>query len=255
MDTGSGFRFGGLRSHSLASVSNLEEGETRQVTLDASSLVPGRVTGQIYLDGQLYAQGEFGLHSRETDPNGRSINSTSRAGFVTDAEGRFSAEIPAGWVSAFVSLAKSRGGPFMIALFGEHPGAYDVVPIDSTEQLHVLPGQTAIGVFHLVHTKMRVRLLEHDGAPATERYFLLHRDDRTFGPEDLRTNAEGWLVMDPAPAYPFGFYTWPKRMDQLGAIQRSQEERNRLRISVGPVQIPTGIREAEFTLRLPDDGR
>ncbi len=60
--------------------------------------------------------------------------------------------------------------------------------------------------------------------------------------------------MDPAPAYPFGFYTWPKRMDQPGTMQLSQEERNQLRISVGPVQIPTGTLEAEFTLRLPDDG-
>ena len=78
-------------------------------------------------------------------------------GLMTDEGGRFSVEIQPGYVSVFTTPERETAGV----------GA----PIVSTEEVQVLPGQTAVGVFHLVHVRMRVRFLEHDGTPATERYF------------------------------------------------------------------------------------
>lgn len=63
----------------------------------------------------------------------------------------------------------------------------------------------------------------------------------------------GWSWVDPAPADPVRFYTWPRLMNDRAALRRSQEERDRLRITVGPVQIPAGAVDAELTLRLPAD--
>ena len=194
-----------------------------------------RVEGE---HGQPYTHGRFGLRQRAFDSTSRSVGYTSREGFTTDADGGFSAEIQSGLVSVFVTPDGST------ARLG--------VPIVGIQELQVLPGQASAGVFHLVHVRMRVRFLEHDGTPATERYFSLDRYGN--GRSDVRTNSEGWLVVDPAPTDPVRFHTWPKRMDQLGTMKLSQEERNQMWITVGPVQMPAGAVEAEFTLRLPDDG-
>jgi hypothetical protein len=227
-----------LLRHKLATVRNLKDGEMRRITLDASELVPGRITGQIFLDGQPYTNGRFGLRQRAFDSTSPSVSYTIREGLTTDADGGFSSETQSGLVSVFVTPDGSTAGLS--------------VQIVGIQELQVQPGQASAGVFHLVHVRMRVRFLEHDGTPATERYFSLDRYGN--GRSDVRTNSEGWLVVDPAPTVPVRFHTWPKRMDTLGAVKRSQEERNQLSITVGPVQMPAGAVDAEFTLRLPDDG-
>ena len=48
-----------------------------------------------------------------------------------------------------------------------------------------------------MHRRLRVRVLEADGAPARERWFRAYAS----GFECVgRLDAEGWLVLDPAPA-------------------------------------------------------
>jgi hypothetical protein len=224
------------RRHKLASFTDLEFGEMRQVVLDASALLPGKLTGQIFLDGQPYANAKFGLRRSEIDGTGRLIGRGGRSGYKTDENGRFSAEVEGGYVSVFLTpgeKATSRG-----------------VPIEGADQLHVPPSRTTTGVFYLLRLTMRVRFLEHDGTPATQRY-ISRPGGRRF--ENLRTDGDGWLVLDPAPTESVTFYTWPKGLDDRGAMQQSFQERKTLRITLGPVQIPPGTNQAEFTLRLPAD--
>ena len=93
-----------------------------------------------------------------------------------------------------------------------------------------------------------MRFLESDGTPAVERFISYG------GATDRRTDAEGWLVVDPAPLDPVRFYTWPKGMDRQAVQNQTGQDRARrdaMLVTLESVQMPSGQKEAEVTLRLP----
>jgi hypothetical protein len=226
----------------LARVTGLAEGETRDLTLNASILVPGELRGLVVVDGLPLAAAQVNLRGTRPDGQGGSkwLNGPSP---TTDAEGRFTASLQGGEWTLATAFSRAGTAPLWMELVG-------VATVRS--------GKSTEAVFRFERRRVTVRLLSADGQPVADREVDAQtgRAQRTE-----RTDQDGCLVFDPAPPGTMTFFVWPEhlltqeqRNKAWGELMKSKRPYDDLlaaRIKLGEFTVPAGEKSAEVTLRLP----
>lgn len=212
-----GNRGGTSRQLELARLPGLADGDTRWLDLDIAASQPGSVVGLVRLEGQPWRRGEARLGNVHVR---------------TDDEGRFTAELDPGryWLELLHAGDVAR------------PFALSDRPID------VVPDQVAEQIFEVRRRVLRLRVLEPDGTPATQRLILLRG---ALSSDDPERDADGWITVDPIPPRPILVLTYPIGFVAAARAAMSPEDRQRIVIRLGEVTAPEGPREAQIELRIP----
>ena len=187
----------------------LTAGKTTQVSIDVRKFMPGRVTGRALVDGR--PPKNASVHLRGASFEGP---------YKLDEHGRFVARaVQPGTYRAFLLLQdKSRRRTTAI------PGK---------ESFKLEPGAQLDRVFVFEHLKLRIRLLQPDGKTPVART-RCYVDGRP-----LMTDAEGWVLLDPAPRREI-------------RVQVLRGRRFWKPGNLGTVAIPNDKKEAEFQLKLKE---
>ena len=192
----------------------VEDSRTTEVELDASGFAPARLNGRVLLDG-----------APASDCRGVVVylaecaHATRFGEFTPDPQGHFEAlGLPPGDYRAGITVGdlKTTQGD----------------PIVANETFFLSPGQILERTFSFERRLLRLRILEPDGkTPVANAEVRIESsgDHRT-----RRTDAEGRLALDPAPAHPV-------------TIRHGDREG-------GPASIPSGEREAEVDVVLRERG-
>jgi Carboxypeptidase regulatory-like domain len=183
--------------------------EATKLDIDATALVPASVRGRVLLDGAPPSAARIVLRSRRAQ----------YGQFVPGGDGTFTAE-------------------------GLLPGQYDIdlvvgdfVAAEGDTIAHeasfeLAAGQQLARDFVFVRRRIVITLLQADGStPAAHVACMLHGDGVRL--RDQTTDAQGRIVVDPAPVVPF------------------RVQPRSVRVALGPVQIPIGRTSHEVTLTLP----
>lgn len=119
----------------------------------------------------------------------------------------------------------------------------------SDQQVVVRPGEVTKATINFVRRRVRIHVLDADGAPVRNRDFQV----TGFG-SSLATDAEGWLLVDPAPPWPCTLTYYEGWLDSAAMEQLAQHDATvwaRLRRELGPVPMPLDRLTAEIEVRLP----
>ena len=209
-------------------------GDQRELIIDVSGLVHGTLRGRVFVDA---------------DP------ATNVTLFLIDASAPLRS---LGRPDSIGLLRSDERGVFEVVC---RPGLYTVATrradeyLMASETTRVLPGQTSEAVFRIAPQTVRIRIVEADGAPASDRIF-----DDGEGPIDLaacrRTDPDGWLVLDPAPNRDFDLHAFPREMGYDELVWRQGHDPDgitSLRRVVGRIEIPTGAKTVSAELQLAPD--
>lgn len=207
---------GRLQMPSLGQVAGLRDGERRQVEFSLAELVPGELRAVVLRDGAPWPNAEIYCNS-----------GWSR----TDARGRLALRARAGsyWPEAEIGEGHDHrlySGPVVV-----RPGEVTSVTLD------------------FVRRKVRIHVLDADGAPVRNRGFQIVGFSRTFA-----TDAEGWFVFEPAPPWPCTLVYYDGWLDSAAVEQLAKQDataRARLRRTAGPLPMPIDRPSADLELRLP----
>lgn len=210
-------RGGSSRELELVRLPGLTDGGVHWLDLDVAATQPGRVHGLVRFEGQPWRRGE----ARLGDVHVR-----------TDDEGRFSAQLDPG--RHWLELRRADDASRSLA-FAEHPVEVSAAAV--VEQ-----------VFDIRRRILRLRLLEADGTPATQRLFLLRG---AISVDDPERDADGWITVDPIPPRPILVLTYPVGFDAAARAATTPEDRQQLVIRLGEVSVPEEPREARVELRIP----
>lgn len=160
----------------------LESGEIEELVLDASAFAPGSLSVTLRLDGVPAAGARFALLRMTPD---RPFFPMRTGELTADAAGR--CEIP--------SLPAGDYG--LELLFGERQ-PYRALAWGGTAKVQA--GVTLNVAADFVHRILRVRLIDHrDGAPIRNASYQVQGGSRFEFSFGTVTDAEGWVVLDPAP--------------------------------------------------------
>ena len=207
---------GRLQMPSLGQATGLREGEVREVAFSLAELVPGELRAVVMRDGTPWPNAEIYCNS-----------GWSR----TDARGRLVLRARAGsyWPAAEIGE-------------GHDHRLY-------SDQVVVRAGEVTNVTLDFVRRKARIHVLDADGAPVRNRGFQIVGFSSTFA-----TDAEGWLVLDPAPPWPCTLVYYEGWLDPAEVEQMAQQDvtaRARLRRTAGPLPMPLDRLSADLELRLP----
>ena len=173
---------GVMREHAVGHVAALAAGERREVAIDIRSLQPGELVATVLLDGELLRRAE--VHFGD-------------CWLRTDGEGRVAGKVHG---SSHLCLAGPDG-----SLQGG---------VASDETIAVGPGERVACTIALSRRRLRIRVLHADGTAMVGKTFGV---SGPVGGEDVgKTDAQGWLLLDPAPPYEFKIYT---RFDDGQAVR------------------------------------
>ena len=207
-------------------VHGLRDGDTRELEIDASALMPATIAGRILLDGELYRGGNAAFGATQLH---------------TDSDGRFTVEV--------------RPGEHRLVLRPPEPPASSAAAarawIIDFATVRADPGARVERTFDVHRHTAKIRVLEADGRPAVERYLRLSGQ---CGMLELQVDAEGWVVLDPAPPGPIELSTWPEDLAQATARTRAggdHEQLQAMRVPLGQIEIPSGELAATFEVRVP----
>jgi RNA polymerase sigma-70 factor (ECF subfamily) len=201
---------------SLGQVASLREGERRQVEFSLAGLAPGELRAVVLRDGAPWPNAQ--IHC-----NG----GWSR----TDARGR-------------LKLRARPGSYWPEADIGEGHDRY----LYCTEVV-VQPGEVTSVTLDFVRRKVRIHVLDADGAPVPKRAFQIVGFSRTF-----ETDAEGWFLLDPAPPWPCRLTYYEGWLDRAAVERLAKEDATawtRLRRTAEPLPMPLDRLSADLELRLP----
>ncbi|MCU0863247.1 MAG: hypothetical protein MUC36_05625 [Planctomycetes bacterium] len=179
------------------------------VEIDATALVPASVSGRVLLDDRPPAPARVSLQS----------DRYHYGQFVVADDGRFTAEgvLPGRYRIGLVV------GDFM---------ANEGVTMLQEESFELAAGQQLVRDFQFVRRRLVITLLQADGVtPATNLTCRCSGEGVRLRPST--TDAQGRLIIDPAPAVPL--HIRPES----------------LRVALGPVQVPPGQSSHAVTLTLP----
>jgi hypothetical protein len=184
----------------------IEGDETHRLELDGTRLAAATVDGQVLLGGAPFTEGRVYLRWLEQD--------AWFGQYVPDGAGRFTAErLPPG---------RYVGG----AIVGDYK-ASEGDPIESDEAFELAPGQRLARAFHLERRRLRLRILQPNGAALAQTNVRFTSGLRLF---NRRTDDEGWILLDPSPA---------------GTLQISYGD-----LTSGPVEVPRGQPSGELEIVL-----
>jgi hypothetical protein len=165
-----------LRIEPALGVVAVVEGQTTRIALDASALAAGSVVGHVLLNGEPFSECRVFL-----------VRDRARFGqFVPNPDGRFEASgLPPGTWSAELVVGDFK--------------ARDGDQISSDETFELAPGATVTRDFAFERRRITLRVLRPDGvtpfADAEIQVVILGRGEF----DERRTDANGLLVLDPAP--------------------------------------------------------
>ncbi|MEO0480223.1 MAG: carboxypeptidase-like regulatory domain-containing protein [Planctomycetota bacterium] len=195
---------------------SLRTSEERSLVVDLESKMPGRVSGLVLVDGEPLSEMHCFLE-RDGDGLGPRLR---RVG--TDREGRFESLCLPGAYTFWITMP-SDPGPAWVRMpvpglrIDVAPGA--VVPIEARVDLR----------------RVELRLVDGDGNPLSERLLRVVHSGYHL-PGRLITDANGLVIVDPAPPGPF-------------QIRVGQGEDA---VEVGPFDLPIGRREGRLDVTLPN---
>jgi len=232
----------------LAAVTEVRDGEERELRLDISSLVPGRLVGRILVDGRPYVNGEFTIRgTKAPDSEGRtSVGAPKNT--RTDDAGGFELEL--------------RGGAdYSISLVVDGTISKQRARIRCTPTVAIVAGQVKQVVFELTRRRLELEVLASDGkTPIANRAFTVSAPDYKqigsprFGPV-LTSDDKGRLILDPAPPGPIRLFTWPDRLatpDSRTKLMRTDPFRlYNARIPFDPIEVPSQPRHPKLSIRMP----
>ncbi len=202
--------------------------------VDIEQLQPGRLGGRILVDGSPLANGSLEIRpdagtTKDAVPlnlNGRpTILGVRGTQGSTDALGHFEIPLVRGRYALHAVIQKEDGSSVRL----------------KAPWVEITPGVARDEVFVLRHIRLRVRVLDSRGEPVAKRRCSIEDYGRH------RTDAAGWITLDPAPLEPFLLRVqpapppggWP---DVWSAAQATP-------IVLGPVAVPLED-IAEVTLQL-----
>jgi hypothetical protein len=226
--------------HPVALVSGLQDGETRELTVDLSHLRPGKVEGQIFENGLPVAGCRYALQKAQT-PAAVANHALSHHG-VTDGEGRFTAHVIPG---TYVCWLLPEQGAF--------------THLDSTETVTVIGGQTAAVTFQLHSVRLRVRLIGGDGKALEGRSLVAAGIQPNGGEWEMTrsSDADGWVEFAHAPRSTLRLLVWPAELSSEAArIAFTQERKDggrelrSRRIELEPVQLDAQRAEVSVERRV-----
>lgn len=190
----------------------LATGETREVELDASQLLPGRVHGRIVAGGQPLADVHCFL--RRNGPG-----SFLMLRIATDEDGRFEGLAPAGDYGFAMTYPAQPG-----------PGWLNIVLPDTCK---LAPGGDSEMALDVPLRRARLRIVRGDEPVAGARIRV--RRTGYHMPGGLTTDAEGRVDVYPAPLDAF----------ELEVTVDGDKQR------VGPFDLPLGATEGDVLVQLP----
>ena len=110
-------------------------------------------------------------------------------------------------------------------------------------------------VLQLIRTKLRVRILHNDGqTPFANRELTVGFGQAMFFAVVAKTDAEGWLLLDPAPQGEVRLEAWPPDINSQGArlkLMQHPEDWSKARTELAPIRVPQGKKELRVEVRLP----
>jgi hypothetical protein len=184
----------------------VRDGETTDLSIDLSAMVPGTLDGQVVCDGAPVAKSRFLL-----------VGAVSQQ-VTTDGEGRFHATLRPGQYS----LRRAES------------------PLRARERAVVVRDQDTAQTFQFVAAKLRLRVLDADGQPVSGVTISL-RDADTERWSLPATGADGGTELE-VEAETFTAFVLPKRLHTPEAQQEvwrnnpgNQDPFATLRIRLGPV--------------------
>lgn len=187
--------------------------EATKIDIDATALVPASIRGRVLLDGAPPSAARVVLRS----------GWAQYGQFVPGGDGTFTAE---------GLLPGNYGIDLLVGDFVAAQG--DTIAHEASFELAA--GQQLARDFVFVRRRVVITLLQADGStPAANVVCMLHGDGVQL--RDQTTDAQGRLVIDPAPVLPF------------------RVQPRSVRVALGPVQVPIGRTSHEVTLTLPATGK
>lgn len=180
------------------------------VEIDATAIVPGSVSGRVLLDGAVPAAARVFVQAERSARYGQ---------FVVGSDGSFTADglLPGRYRVGLVV------GDFLA-------GEGDTILQD--EWFELAAGQQLVRDFPFVRRRLVVTLLQADGKTPAVGVTCFCSGEGVWL-RDLTTDAQGRLVIDPAPSVPL------RLQPRTG------------RVALGPVQVPAGQTSHEVSLTLP----
>lgn len=174
-------------------VAHIDAGREAEVVFDTSPFSPGSLDARLVLDPQLLKGARVTLHGKggqlSIDAGSASYNLTSEWSlgvFLPDAAGKFHAEtLPPGEYTLSMAIGNDAHERHQF--------------IDSERAFTIRPGEKTTHVCELKRQRLRLHVLAADGSPLKSTECEVLTD---YQGTRAKTDADGWLVLDPAPGAP-----------------------------------------------------
>ena len=206
-------------------VENLAMGETRRLDLDLSHLVPGRIEGTVFLNGQSMPGKPVTFAAAPPDGLIAAQQVPSRTVW-TDDRGRYALALFPGVYQASVQLHDA-------------PGLFGGDRVRSDESLAVVPGQLIVRDIHLRAGILRLQLVGSDGhTPLPDVEIVWRHQNRSRLTFTRPTGSDGRITLDPMPLGTFVILARPRALAD-GDAWRAYIREHRETWQQGLVQIGT----------------
>ncbi|MFT4843668.1 MAG: hypothetical protein ACJA0V_004284 [Planctomycetota bacterium] len=173
----------------------LIEGQTSELIVKIPWLLPGTLEGTVLWNGAPFADRPVTLVSAG---HGRHLQAT------TDSTGKFTVQAAKGRYSLEMSVSSEQRA----------------ISLTAPETVDVTSGETATCEFHATSGRVRLRVLDPDGAPLSRLMLMATRPGETFRYQPA-TGADGEVELQLPPGT-WSFAIFPKRID-------NREDRTRIR--------------------------
>ncbi|HEX6810890.1 MAG TPA: sigma-70 family RNA polymerase sigma factor [Planctomycetota bacterium] len=214
---------GDVHLHDQVTVLALQEGEERIVPVDLRRWAPGRVRGQVLVNGAPWAFRAGSLEALSSSGIGTYVEVS------TDAEGRFEADMVPGQARFHLRSLFDHGTWWCAA-----------------ERCSVVAGSTTEIVFDVRRVAARVRVTTFSGQPAAGLGVVLQRVDEAGDTRSWITDEQGCFTIDPAPLTPFEL-----RVPSPEPSQGEVAPAGKRDVLLGPVQVPQSGSATELDVHLP----
>lgn len=214
----------------------VESGRTLELDLDANAILPGRLSGQLLLDGSPLPHQSFVLECRQQRDAELNLIHAFGQRATTDREGRFSVECLGGF--HYRVKVEYRDQESKRQFYGDR-------------WLSVRPGEERTVTLEVHRRSARIRILTASGSPVAKRLFIVQNHSLEIGIRTA-TDSDGWLVLDPCPPGPLTLQGWCAGVSERAAWKLPESERESVRIVLGPIAV--GGAEP-VVLKLPRDKR
>jgi len=236
---GMGRRF---QSKLLATVENLQQGETRHLDLSIADLLEGRVTGRVYLNGTPLGNGTLEFPVVKPDRRGGTRLVRTSIAVKTGENGDFTARLPSGRYQLEVRFRLKDGSRG--------------TSLRSRDAIVMPPGGTLQRDFSFVSAKLALRVLGSDGRTPVKgvRLYALIPEQR-YRFYTPKSDPAGRITLDAVPPGKIHFAVWPKHIrttEAMRAFQRLHKSRWRAALpTLAVIEVGADTREITRDLVMP----